>query len=266
MKTSTRVKVEYQYHGTTNHVYTISAYPFEVAQLLCAAVSRVHGSWKAPDDISAEDIEAANVPQSITVDIRDNSPLWYARMVFDWMLRYCRSGGQQTEMVMPEGASPKLSNFNHWRLLEAAAMIEVPLMSRALKSGIRRLETQLSSREDVFTCFGIFMGNHPARYSVLRRHTHVLLTNKDHGDHQARTRVTEEIRDIESVAGVDCLENWVGVNDALPTDAHIREYSVAADNQNIQTIAGDSSAQRAPIRVRLELSRIDSIQEAGRNT
>ena len=263
VKTSTRVKVEYQYHGITYHVYTIPSYPFEVAQLLCSTVSSVHGVWKSPDDVSAEDIEAAsvNVPESITFNAKMSAPLWYCRMAFDWMLRYCQSGGQQTGIEMPTEALP---NHHHWRLLEAVAMVEVPLMNEVVRRGIRRLETEFSTREDMVACFDNFGGNHPARYSVLRRYTHVLLRYKDHGDHQARLAVIERIRDIEDVTGVNCLENWVGVDDALPTDPELQEYTVAADTQNIHNIAGDSSARQAQIRVRVELSRIDSIQEADR--
>ena len=264
MKTSTRVKVEFQYHGITDHVYTIPSYPFEVVQLLCSAVSSVHGVWKSPDDMSAEDIDAASVdvPESIMFAAKTSAPLWYCRMAFDWMLRYCESGGQQTEIEMPDEALP---NYHHWRLLEAVAMIEVPLMNEVLRRGIRRLENDFPTREDIVACFDNFGGNHPARYSVLRRYAHVLLTYKDHGDHQATLAVIERITDIEGVTGVNCLKNWVGVDDALPTDAELQEYSVVADTQNNQVIAG-GSAQQASIRVRLELSRIDSIQEADRKS
>ena len=214
--------------------------------------------------MSAEDTEEArvNVPESITLNVTSSVPLWYCQMVFDWMLRYCESGGQQTEIVMPEVQSPKLWCFHHWRLLEAVAMIEIPLMNEVLRSGIRRLETKLSSREDVVACFDNFRDNHPARYSVLRGHTHVLLVYKDHGDHQARLGVIREIRDIEDVTGVNFLENWVGGDDALPTDAELEEYAVEADTQNT---ASDKNARRARIRVQVELNRIDSIQNAPRD-
>ena len=240
VKTSTSVRVEFQYHDITNHVYTIPSYPFEVAQLLCSTVSSVHGVWKSPDDMSAEDIEAesVDVPESITFNAKTSAPLWYCRMAFNWMLRYCESGGQRTEIEMPDEAFPRSCCYHHWRLLEAVAMIGVPLMNGLLRRGIRRLETEFSTREDMIACFDNFGGNHPARYSVLRRYTRVLLTYKDHGDHQAQLAVIERIRDIEDVTGVNCLEDWVGGDDALPTDAQLEEYAIAADTQNIQSMAG----------------------------